>query len=35
VLFLSPKIIEYHLRHIYRKLAIRSCEEPAQKLADR
>ncbi len=26
-LFLSPKTIEYHLRHIYQKLAIHSREE--------
>src|SRR5204863_8623333 len=29
-LFLSPKTIEYHLRHVYRKLAIRSREELAR-----
>ena len=34
-LFLSPKTIEYHLRHIYRKLAIRSRDELAEKLAER
>lgn len=26
-LFLSPKTVEYHLRHIYRKLTIHSREE--------
>jgi DNA-binding CsgD family transcriptional regulator len=31
-LFLSPKTIEYHLRHIYRKLAIHSREELAAAL---
>ena len=29
-LFLSPKTIEYHLRHVYLKLGIRSREELAQ-----
>jgi ATP/maltotriose-dependent transcriptional regulator MalT len=32
-LFLSPKTIEYHLRHIYRKLAIHSREELGRMLA--
>lgn len=32
-LFLSPKTIEYHLRHVYLKLGIRSREELAQVLA--
>jgi DNA-binding CsgD family transcriptional regulator len=31
-LFLSPKTIEYHLRHVYQKLAIHSREELARKL---
>jgi DNA-binding CsgD family transcriptional regulator len=31
-LFLSPKTIEYHLRHVYQKLAINSREELAQAL---
>jgi DNA-binding CsgD family transcriptional regulator len=34
-LFLSPKTIEYHLRHVYMKLAIHSREELAVALAAR
>ena len=34
-LFLSPKTIEYHLRHVYMKLGIHSREELAQKIARR
>jgi DNA-binding CsgD family transcriptional regulator len=34
-LFLSPKTIEYHLRHVYQKLDIHSREELAEKLATR
>jgi DNA-binding CsgD family transcriptional regulator len=34
-LFLSPKTVEYHLRHVYMKLDIHSREELAQALAGR
>ena len=34
-LFLSPKTIEYHLRHVYQKLDIHSREELAEVLATR
>jgi DNA-binding CsgD family transcriptional regulator len=34
-LFLSPKTIEYHLRHVYRKLEIRSREELAEAMRRR
>jgi DNA-binding CsgD family transcriptional regulator len=33
-LFLSPKTIEYHLRHVYQKLSTHSREELAQALAE-
>jgi DNA-binding CsgD family transcriptional regulator len=32
-LFLSPKTVEYHLRHVYQRLGIHSREELAQALA--
>ena len=32
--FLSPKTIEYHLRHVYQKLDIHSREELARALGD-
>ncbi|HEY1509092.1 MAG TPA: AAA family ATPase [Solirubrobacteraceae bacterium] len=34
-LFLSPKTIEYHLRHVYQKLGIRSREELTRALGER
>ena len=32
-LFLSPKTIEYHLRHVYQKLAVHSREQLGRTLA--
>jgi DNA-binding CsgD family transcriptional regulator len=34
-IFLSPKTVEYHLRHVYRKLGIHSREELARVYGDR
>jgi DNA-binding CsgD family transcriptional regulator len=34
-LFLSPKTIEYHLRHVYRKLGLGSRSELAAALGSR
>ena len=33
-LFLSPKTVEYHLRHVYQRLGIHSREELAQRLGE-
>ena len=31
-LFLSPKTVEYHIRHVYQRLGIHSREELTQRL---
>jgi len=33
-LFISPKTVEYHLRHVYLKLDIRSCAALAERFGD-
>jgi DNA-binding CsgD family transcriptional regulator len=33
-MFLSPKTIEYHLRHVYQRLGIHSRQELARALAE-
>jgi DNA-binding CsgD family transcriptional regulator len=33
-LFLSPKTVEYHLRHVYQKLGINSRTQLADELGD-